>query len=168
MLIMTNVDNINTDQIPYLIEQLLETGAANVHVLPALTKKGRQEFIILIDTPPEQVDTIKDFIAGETGSLGIRTLKADHMSLDYRIHSIDIALEDETGHIHWQGSVKVKLVLDAAGKILSARAEYEDIKSTAKMLAVSGFSIGFLELKQRVEIEALKRFRQCKYRLTVL
>ncbi len=88
MLLMTNVDNITCEQVPpYLIEELMKLGAKNVHVVPAITKKGRPEHIFLIDSEEETLDSLAEFMALETGALGVRVLTTEHYPFDYEIKS---------------------------------------------------------------------------------
>ena len=49
MLLMITVDDLPAEGLPYIIERTIETGAKNVHVLNAITKKGRIEYIFLVD-----------------------------------------------------------------------------------------------------------------------
>ncbi|KUO65965.1 MAG: hypothetical protein APF84_01515 [Gracilibacter sp. BRH_c7a] len=165
MLLMTNVDNINVDQVPYLIERLMEKGAGNVHVLTALTKKGRQEYIFLIDAPEDQTTSIAGFLASEIGTLGIRILKADHMSFQYFMVNKRIKLKDNDDQLLWEGSVKVKIVKDEFENPLSARVEYEDLKAVAKSLEGTGANINFYELKQMIETEVIRNLKYKEFKL---
>lgn len=165
MLLMTNVDNINLDQVPYLIEQLMQKGARNVHVINALTKKGRQEYIVLLDVSEAEREAISSFLATEIGTLGIRCLKTDHTSYQYTIQSIKMKLKDGSGKMVWEGSVNIKLALDDQGSVLSVRVEYEDLKTVARIFAEKGSGITFYELKQMIEAEALSRFKKTKYQV---
>ncbi len=166
MLLMTNVDNINLDQIPYLIEQLMQRGARNVHVINAMTKKGRQEYILFIDVPGDEREAISNYLASEIGTLGVRILQAEHISFHYELFPIDMKLKNESGEPIWQGTVNVKMVMDARqGAVLSARAEYEDLKAAVRGFEQAGESITFYELKQRIEAEALSRFRKSSHRI---
>jgi uncharacterized protein (DUF111 family) len=165
VLLMTNVDNINSDQVPYLIEQLMQRGARNVHVVNALTKKGRPEYIFFIDVGEPERESVSRFLASEIGTLGIRCLKTDHSSYKYTIYPINMKLKDDLGESIWEGPVNVKLALDDQGSVLSVRVEYEDLKDVARIFAEEGSGITFYELKQMIETEALSRFRKTKYKV---
>lgn len=164
---MTNVDNINFEQVPYLIEQLMQRGARNVHVVNALTKKGRQEYIFFIDVPGEGREVISEYLAAEIGTLGVRILQADHISFGYEICPLDVKLKDEQGVIVWQGIIDVKMVMDAQKKVLAARAEYEDLKKAAEEICLAGADFTFYELKQMIEAEALNRFGKSRHRIEI-
>ena len=167
MLLMTNVDNINFEQIPYLVEQLMQRGARNVHVINALTKKGRQEYILFIDVPDEEREAISKYLAAEIGTLGVRILQADHVSFRYEICPLEVQLKDELGQALWRGNVNVKMVMDARKTVLSARAEYEDLKKAAEEIDQAGAEFTFYELKQMIEAEALNRFRKGRHRIEI-
>lgn len=163
MLLMTNVDNINADQVPYLIERLIEKGAKNVHVVNAMTKKGRPEYIFFIDVHQDKASYIGHYLASEIGTLGVRIIKADHMPYNYSMETMKLSLLDKNGNIAWQGSVQIKIVQDDSGLPLSARVEYEDLKATAKAIELAGAKIPFHELKQMIEMEVLKKINKTDF-----
>lgn len=167
MLLMTNVDNIYADQVPYLIEQLMDKGAKNVHVVNAMTKKGRQEYIFFIDVRQEMVSQVSRFLASEIGTLGVRIIQADHISYDYFLETVKLSLHDNKENVVWQGSVQVKIIRDDSGSPLSARVEYEDLKATAKAIDATEAEISFYELKQMIENEALKKLRKTEYAIRI-
>lgn len=167
MLLMTNVDNINADQVPYLIEQLMGKGAKNVHVVNAMTKKGRQEYIFFIDVQQDKVSSVSRFLASELGTLGVRIIKTDHISYDYFMETVKLSLHDNKENVVWKGSVQVKIVQDDSGSPLSARVEYEDLKATAKAINMAGAEISFYELKQMIENETLKKLRRTEFAIRI-
>lgn len=167
MLLMTNVDNIHADQVPYLIEQLMSVGAKNVHVVNAMTKKGRQEYIFFIDVPEENAYLVSRFLASEIGTLGVRIIQADHIAYNYSFETLKLSLHDNKENVAWQGSVQVKIIRDDAGSPLSARVEYEDLKAAAKAIDVTEAEISFYELKQMIENEALKKLRKTDYAIQI-
>lgn len=162
---MTNVDNINVDQVPFLIESLMKKGAGNVHVVPAFTKKGRQEYIFLIDTPEEHVTVISRFLASEISTLGIRILNAEHMAFAYSMENKKIKLKDSERQVIWEGSIPVKIVKDEEGTVFSVRAEYEDLKRVSQILHDKGSMISFYELKQMVEAETVRDLKDKRFKI---
>jgi uncharacterized protein (DUF111 family) len=167
MLLMTHVDDINAEQIPYLIEQLMEKGAGNVHVINAMTKKGRQEYILLIDTPETSVHKISNYLAAELGTLGIRRIHADHISFMTSIETMKVSLQDTKGNTVWGGTVNVKLVKDESGVPLTARVEYECLKTAAKTMERLDSGITFYELKQMIESKALQHFKNTGFQINI-
>ena len=159
MLAMVNVDNIAGDILPYIIDNILEIGAKNVHCIQALTKKGRLGYLFLIDTEEEFLDPIADFLAREVGTLGMRVLENRHRRYDYTIQPVSLSIQDETDvEPVCETVVDVKLIVDEKGAVTSARAEYKHVETACKELRSQGYSIPFLELKARVELAALQEF----------
>ncbi|SDE37027.1 nickel insertion protein [Sporomusa acidovorans] len=167
MLLMTTVDNVNAEHVPYLIEQLMAKGAGNVHVVSAMTKKGRPEYILLIDTPKANVDAISGYLAAELGTLGIRQFNVDHISFKYSIETMKVSLRDVTGNKIWEDNVDVKLVKDDHDNPLTARVEYECVKTAAKAFESLGTGITFYELKQIIESKALKYFKNTDFEINI-
>jgi len=161
---MTNIDNINADQVPYLIEQLIKKGAGNVHVINAMTKKGRPEFIFLIDAPKEEATSIGKFLSCEIGTLGVRIIKTDHMEFKYSMETIKVCIKDSNNNRVWEDTLQVKVVRDESGKYLSARGEYEDLKACVLAIQKIGLKITFYEFKQMVESEANRCLSESEFK----
>lgn len=155
-MLMTNIDNITCDQVPYLIEELMRLGAKNVHVIPALTKKGRPEYIFLIDSEEEILDPLAEFMALETGALGVRVLTTEHYPFDYEIKKLFISFLDEFEVSLWEGSISLKVIKSKGQKPLSARVEYEQLKELASDLQKAGLKLSLYELREIIEEKALK------------
>ncbi len=158
MLMMVNIDNVAGDILPYLIDHLLDLGANNVHVIQALTKKGRLGYLFLIDTNEEYLDVIAEFLAQETGTLGVRILENRHRPSQYTLQQVCLTFEGgpETPCSPYEVLIDVKLVANENSEIISARAEYRQIEAACKELDRRGCSVSFLELKARAELAALE------------
>lgn len=158
VLIMINVDDVTGETIPYLFETLMDMGAKNVHAIPAFTKKGRQEFIFLIDTPREAVTEIGDFLVRELGTLGLRILQEDkHIEFPYQVKEIRLIVRDEaTGEETMNPTIAVKLIRDSQGRIAAAKAEYEDLKRAIELLVSMGVHISLVTLRKLVESAMLE------------
>jgi len=166
LLLMTNVDNISCEQIPYLIEKLMDSGAKNVHVIPAITKKGRSEYIFLIDTEERYMETLSEFMALETGTLGVRLIRTEHYPFDYEIRKIRLEFRDKRGRSLWAGKISVKIVKSRTANPLSARVEYEELKELSSKLQKAGLKLSMYELREGIEAKALKGIKdfvlECK------
>lgn len=168
MLAMVNVDNIAGDILPYIIDNILEIGAKNVHCIQALTKKGRLGYLFLIDTEEEYLDPIADFLAREVGSLGMRVLENRHRRYDYTLQPVRLSIKDEAeAQPLCETVVDVKLIVDEKGEVTSARAEYRHVEAACKELRSRGYNIPFLELKARAELAALQEFSPQHKRIQV-
>lgn len=160
MLMMTTVDNINCEHIPYLIEELMKRGSKNVHVVPAITKKGRAEYIFLIDCAREQTEELAEFMAMETGTLGVRILDNEHYSFDYEIRKLEVSFRKDDGEVLWSGPMSFKVIRNKKGEDMSIRAEYEELKSLTEYLRCRGMNISLYEVREMIEQRAIREFRE--------
>lgn len=160
MFLMTYVDNMTNDQLPCLIDELLDKGVNNVHVVPAFTKKGRQEHIFFIDIDEEIKDTIARWMAVQTSTIGLRVIKEEHIAFDYEFKEVRLSsLNEYTGDL----TVKVKVIKDKQGEVLSVRAEYEDLKTASHKIN----NYTFYELKEIVESETLQKLKNKDFTVEV-
>ncbi|WYM80183.1 nickel insertion protein [Methanolobus sp. ZRKC2] len=164
---MTNVDNISCDSVPYIIEELMNLGAKNVHVIPAITKKGRNEFIFFIDTKEEKISDIAEFMAIETGTLGIRIFSTEHYSYNHEVRRLDLSFEIN-GNIEWTGTMSFKVIKNKQSEIISIRAEYDELKALTRSLNESGKQISLYEVKEMVENKALERLKDQNIQFRVI
>jgi uncharacterized protein (TIGR00299 family) protein len=121
LLAETNIDDMNPELVPYVIEMLIAAGAQDAWAVPAVMKKGRlaTTLSVLFDNVDE--DRILDILYRETTTLGVRitSVRKDVLAREW--------VETEVqGHI-----VRVKL-----GKrgdvVVTAAPEYEDAAAAAR------------------------------------
>jgi len=70
--IETNIDNMNPEIYPYVIEKLLSAGAHDAYLIPILMKKGRPGIILSALAERAKIDRMLDIIFRETTTLGVR------------------------------------------------------------------------------------------------
>ena len=155
MLLLVNVDDISGEVIPHVIDELMERGAMSVHVVQAITKKGRLEFLWYIDAPEEHVEKLGGFLAGELGTLGVRVFDPHHIRFEYQVRQVQLTIQTAHGPI--QMTVRVKEVLDDDGHIISAKAERDDLGAALAQLQRAGEQISLSALKGLVEQTALRQ-----------
>lgn len=151
MLLMVNVDDVSGETISHLIEELMMEGADSVHVVSAITKKGRPEYLFYVDAPEEMIDTLGIYFARELGTIGMRILEARHVPFQYRFRKVPVI---HTGNAKGHPlPVRVKEVLNREEKVVSVKADYEDLKAALVQLRKTGLSaeISFTTLKGLVE-----------------
>ena len=122
----TNVDDVTGEVIGYLIDKLMQAGALDVSVLPALMKKGRAGFVIRAIARAPETELLAKVLIQETGSLGVRVFPSIHRLVAER-EQINVQVE-VCGRIY-QLSVKVSRM---NGELLSVKPEYEDCKRIAE------------------------------------
>lgn len=157
---MTTCDHINTEQIPHTIDRLLQSGARNAHVIPALTKKGRPEYIFLVDCPSDQVANVAELLAAELGVLGVRVFRDEYQHFGFEFRRIRIRITAPADASPKDPpEVEVKLVLGSRGEVLSLAAEYEGLQALYRWCQAADIEISFRQLKELVEAHAWQQFR---------
>lgn len=155
MLLMITVDDLPTEGLPYIIEHTLEIGAKNIHVLNGITKKGRVEYIFLVEVSEKNLETVTASLALELGTLGMKILHTDHITLPFEIISRKVIVE--TNNNQFETDVHVKYLKNDKNQIISLKAEYENIKKIALTLESKGIEISLSKLKTIIEAEAYKK-----------
>jgi uncharacterized protein (DUF111 family) len=155
MLLLVNVDDVSGEVIPYVISVLMERGAESVHVVPALTKKGRTEHLFLVDTRQERVDVLAGFLATELGVLGVRVFDPRHIRFAYRFCQVSLSMPADEGTM--QTLVRVKQVLDADQQVISVKAENDELGKAHAVLQQAGATVSRVALKRLIELVAQGR-----------
>ena len=155
MLLMANVDDVSGETVAFVIDELMTIGACSVHVVPAITKKGRPEYLFYVDAKEDLVEELGAYFARELGTIGMRIFETRHIAFQYRMEtvrlSVTVAEDDRTL------DVRVKKIINPAGEVVSAKADYEDIKSALKIIREDGRykALAFTALKGLAEQTAL-------------
>lgn len=118
-IIETNIDDMNPEFYPYVIERLLNAGAQDAYLVPIIMKKGRPGIILSTLCEANLLEEILKIIYRETTTLGVRILKIDRRKL---IRDSEIVKTKF-------GDVKVKVILTDSGKKYVP--EFEECKKIA-------------------------------------
>lgn len=153
MLLMVNVDDISGELVPHAIDSLMEQGAQSVHVVSALTKKGRPEFIFFVDAPEYCVQDLARYLNSELGSLGVRIIEHGHMHVPY--HMMNVLVECPDTPLPEPIVVRVKCFTGEESLTSHAKAEFDDVQAATKVLGRAGLPLTFPSLKALVEMVAL-------------
>lgn len=70
--IETNMDDINPQLLPYLIDKVLSEGATDAFITPVIMKKGRPGFMLTVLTSESQLEKISTVIFSQSTTLGLR------------------------------------------------------------------------------------------------
>jgi uncharacterized protein (TIGR00299 family) protein len=70
--IETNIDNMNPEVHPYVIEQLLAAGAHDAYLVPIIMKKGRPGVLLSVLVERSRMDEVLALLFRETTTLGVR------------------------------------------------------------------------------------------------
>ena len=84
----TNIDDMNPEILPYVMERLLQSGALDVWLTPIQMKKGRPAFQLSILARPGEIHPLTDLVLKESTTLGVRYHPVTRRALPRRPASI--------------------------------------------------------------------------------
>jgi len=122
----TNVDDVTGEVLGNLIELLMDAGALDVSIMPAVMKKGRAGNVISVIARHSDLDRLAELIMRETGSLGLRVFPSLHRHVAEREQRM---IEVEINGLIHQAAVKVSRF---EGRMLNIKPEFEDCKRIAR------------------------------------
>jgi uncharacterized protein (TIGR00299 family) protein len=120
-----NLDDSTPQLLGYLVERLLEEGALDAWVTPAVMKKGRPGHLLSIMVEGGKREVVMDLVLRESTTLGVRFHRVERQALERDW------VEVETP---W-GRVRVKRGL-RGGEVLNAHPEFEDCRRVAEAAGV--------------------------------
>jgi pyridinium-3,5-bisthiocarboxylic acid mononucleotide nickel chelatase len=121
VLVETNLDDMAPNLLAALSEDLMEAGALDVAVVPAVMKKGRPGHLLSVMSPPDLASRLGELLLRHSTTLGVRLTPAQ------RVISARSVIEVETP----LGRVRVK-VKELEGKPVDVAPEYEDCRRVAR------------------------------------
>jgi uncharacterized protein (DUF111 family) len=149
MLLLVNVDDVSGEVIPHVIDGLMARGAKSAHVVQAITKKGRLDYLFFVDAPEEQVEGLAEFLARELGTIGVRVFDPRHIRFQYRVRQVQLTAQTGTKPV--QVLINVKQILDKEERVISVKAESKDLRLALARLEQAGAEVSFTVLKRLVE-----------------
>ncbi|HUI28571.1 MAG TPA: nickel pincer cofactor biosynthesis protein LarC [Candidatus Acidoferrales bacterium] len=136
VLVETNVDDINPQVIPFVIEKVLSLGATDAFVTPVIMKKGRPGFMLSVLIPETLLDRIAAEIFSQTTTLGLRIRNIRRMKVHREVKTVKTSF----------GDVQVKESNINGKKRISA--EFEECKRISESK-----NIPLAEVMQRLNAE---------------
>ncbi len=121
----TNLDDMNPEHLPYLLERLMDSGALDASLQPLLMKKGRPGQLLRVIARPADRERLARQILAESSSIGVRTTEMPRLLLPRETLTV------ETPY----GRIRVKRVLLPDGGS-SAAPEYESCARAARKRGV--------------------------------
>jgi hypothetical protein len=123
VVIETNIDDMNPQIYPYVMEKLFEAGANDVFYYNVMMKKGRPGVLLSVLTSESLLEKTLDIIYTETTTLGVRVSRIERHKLKRDIKEIDTSF----------GKLKVKVAeLNNLKNHFKITPEFEDCKRIAK------------------------------------
>jgi uncharacterized protein (TIGR00299 family) protein len=125
LVIESNIDDINPEIYPFVIEKLIKNDALDVYITPIIMKRGRPGNTISVLCEKMNLHKIAEIIFNETTTIGLRISEIKRLKLKREIVEIDTPF----------GKVKAKKVyLDGKEKIVP---EYKECISIAEKNNIS-------------------------------
>ena len=139
LVLEANIDDMTPELAPWVLDRLLEAGAADVWFTPIHMKKGRPGITLSVLCPPGTEAGLRAVLWRETSTLGVRGLPVRKWMLERRVIEVEV-----TG-----GKARVKLGLDG-GTVVNVAPEYADC---ARLAGQTGQPLK--EVMARVQAAAL-------------
>ena len=93
----TNIDDMNPEILPYVMDRLLSAGALDVWYTPILMKKGRPAHTLSILSRPGDLGALTEIALRETTTLGVRTYAVQRTCLSRESHAVPTPLGEAPG-----------------------------------------------------------------------
>ena len=85
----TNIDDMNPEIYPYVLQKLFDAGAMDAWLTPIQMKKGRPAVTLSFLCPPDVCDDLTKIVLTETTTLGVRTQEIRRGCLPRTLDTID-------------------------------------------------------------------------------
>ena len=123
LVLETNLDDLNPEIYPYVVDRLFSEGALDVTMIPIQMKKNRPGTQIQVLCNHSRGEELKSILFQETTTLGIRQYDVDRQALARRIVSVTTQF----------GDIRVKVAVTDQG-VEKISPEYEDCRTVAEKL----------------------------------
>ena len=121
----TNIDDMNPEVFPYVIDGALSLGALDAFIIPTVGKKGRPASLLIVLCPAKRQDALLEFIFQETTTLGIRYRLTERMTIKRDWIEVNTP---------W-GRVRIKRA-HLRGDVVNLAPEFEDCRKLAESSGV--------------------------------
>lgn len=126
LMIEANIDDMNPEIYPYVIEKLIQAGAKDAYIVPAQGKKGRPVYVLSVLGDASSLTKIQEIILTETSTLGLRTTPVTKTHLDRSWVEVEVA----------GAAIRVK-VGKFGSKVVNIAPEYDDCAEGARTTAMA-------------------------------
>jgi hypothetical protein len=124
IILETNVDDVSGEVLGNMLEKIMEKGAKDVTITPAITKKSRPTYLISVICDTDSMNSVLDLLFSETGTLGIRVRASERFIVQRSIVKTTITIQDK------KFPIRYKII----GKDKNFKIESDDIKSVAESI----------------------------------
>lgn len=117
-----NLDDLNPEFYPFIIERLLAAGARDAWITPVIMKGGRPACKLSSLYLPELEEKICRIIFDETTSLGLRCFDVERYELERSFEEVQTS---------W-GPISVKIAKDSSGCVKAVKPEFSSCEQAAR------------------------------------
>ncbi len=122
ILVETNMDDINPQLIPPVIERILAVGATDAFVIPVLMKKGRPGFLLSVLASETHLNAIALEIFSQTTTLGLRIQPVQRMKVRRELKKVNTSFgEVRVKESHVNGNKRVMAEFEECKRIAESR-----------------------------------------------
>jgi uncharacterized protein (TIGR00299 family) protein len=118
--IETNIDDMNPQIYPYVMDKLFEIGVRDVYYQNVVMKKGRPGILLSVLTEESLLDKSLEIIYSETTTIGVRINRIERHKLEREIYELESSM----------GKIRVKAI-KLNGSYIKYVPEFEDCKKIA-------------------------------------
>lgn len=126
LLLKTNIDDMNPQIYPVVIDKLFEIGVYDVWMQNIMMKKCRPGIELSVLTNEALLGQVLDILFKETTTIGIRFQKVDRLTLKRQVETL--------GTPHGQVRIKKAMYKD---EVVNIQPEFEDLKNIASKTGIA-------------------------------
>lgn len=126
----TNLDDVSGEVLGHMIDKVISSGAKDVTVAPAITKKGRPTHLVSVICDSSAVNNILNTLVSETGTLGVRVRSSARYIVPRTIITVPVTIHGKSF------SIKCKIV-NREGMAKHFKVESLDVKTIADAISLS-------------------------------
>ena len=108
VVVETNIDDMNPEIYPYVIERLMSAGAHDAYLVPVIMKKGRPGMVLSVLTERRRLNELLPIIFSETSTIGVRIQPVERRKLERTIVQVDSSFGIvKAKQIRWDDAVRL-------------------------------------------------------------
>jgi hypothetical protein len=123
----TNVDDVSGELLGNLIEKIMASGAKDVTISSAITKKGRLTNLVSVICDSDIMNKIIELLILETGTLGVRIRTSERYTVPRTVEKIPITILDTNFQVN------CKITYEGSS-IKNFKVEFDDIKTISNSI----------------------------------
>lgn len=116
----TNIDDMNPQLYPFLIEEFLQAGAHDAYLIPIMMKKGRPGILLSVMTGKKHLESVVSIMYRQTTTIGLRIQHIDRRKLPRESMIVQTSL----------GTIRAKLVIRDGKSVVTP--EFEECRRIAR------------------------------------